>query len=240
MGEAKVTRKEFLCAALGASAVVLSSCSAGSALASVAASSSGENGAAQSAGSRNVAQSAQNQNTQKQNAQDNSKTQYGFWVDTSRCIGCATCVASCIQHNETPENLEPRRRVLRFTLDDDEECTLSYSCMHCAEPACMNACPAHAITKREDGIVVVDQTRCIGCQYCRQACPFDIPRYAENGMDKCDCCLAAGIKPGSEPYCVRSCPTKALHYGTMNQLKRESRHTAEQLDAPTQPSFYLS
>ncbi len=78
-----------------------------------------------------------------------------------------------------------------------------------------------AIAKRpEDGIVVVDKSKCIGCHYCFMACPFGVPQYTDEGMDKCDCCIGNGVTPGDTPHCVLACPTQALQFGELGDLSQ--------------------
>ena len=129
--------------------------------------------------------------------------QYGFLVNTGRCVNCGKCVKACRAHNHTSEDMPARRKVVPYESDFGMKVYVSTSCMHCSEPACAQVCPAHAITKRPDGIVVVNAQRCIGCKYCFQACPFEVPHYGEEGMDKCDCCLELwkdGRTDGAEPW----------------------------------------
>lgn len=137
-------------------------------------------------------------------------------------------------------DVEPRRKVVAYTGISGEERIVSTSCMHCEEPACLAVCPAEAIQKRADGIVVVDKTHCIGCRYCSQACPFEVPHFLPEGMDKCDCCLGNGIAAGDIPYCVQECRTGALRFGTMQELRKRSEGKAQRLEAPTNPSVYVS
>ena len=79
-------------------------------------------------------------------------------------------------------------------------------------------CPAGAITKGDAGIVSTNKDVCIGCKYCFEACPYGVPNYNSVAMDKCDCCLDAGVAPGEEPYCVRACKFGALEYGPLDDL----------------------
>lgn len=165
---------------------------------------------------------------------------YGFWIDTTRCVGCGECVAACVTRNQTPEDLEPRRRVAHYADEYGTNMHVSTSCMHCAEPACATVCPAGAISKRNDGIVVVDKGRCMGCKYCYQACPFEVPRYNGLGMDKCDCCLGTKDAPGDSPACVLACNKGALHYGTIASLEEKAGESAVLICAPTSPSCLIS
>ena len=170
------------------------------------------------------------------------RVQYGFWMDSRNCVGCASCVAACRQAIGTPEDGEARRKTVAYRFERGGLRFVSLSCMHCAQPACLAACPAGAIGKRADGIVVVDQGRCIGCRYCHEACPFGTPHYTPQGMDKCDCCLGAGVEPGREPYCVQACPADALHFGELEEMRpqAEAAGATGLLEAPTGPSFFLT
>ena len=113
--------------------------------------------------------------------------------------------------------------------------------MHCDEPNRMRVCPAGAISKGEVGIVHVDKDKCIGCKYCYQACPYGVPNYDEEAMDKCDCCLDAGIAPGETPYCVQACIFNALKYEPIDELvaKAEACSPPAGGGAPCGPNCYL-
>lgn len=166
--------------------------------------------------------------------------QYGFWVDTAKCDNCGKCVDICRQYNNTPEDVEARRKVVEYPNANSEKVYITTSCMHCAVPSCEAVCPAIAIFKRNDGIVDIDPKRCIGCKYCYQACPFGVPHYTSEAMDKCDCCLGNGIKAGDKPRCVQECPTTALNYGTIDEIAAMSNGRAKAIVAPTGPSYFLS
>ena len=150
--------------------------------------------------------------------------QYGFHVDSFKCIKCWACEVACKVWNGIPAGTTTRRKVHEVTTGTfpniKREFT-SLTCQHCANPGCASVCPAGAITKRpEDGIVVVDKSKCIGCHYCFLACPFGVPEYNEQGMDKCDCCIGNGVTPGDTPHCVLACPTQALQFGELGDLSQ--------------------
>ena len=154
--------------------------------------------------------------------------QYGFYMDSDRCIKCWACEIACKQWNGIEAGTIARRKVHEVTsgtFPNVKRTFVSMSCMHCAEPACAAVCPAGAITKREDGIMVVDKEKCIGCRYCFFACPFGVPQYNDQGMDKCDCCIGNGVTPGDTPHCVATCPTKALHFGTLEEMSALAAET---------------
>lgn len=169
-----------------------------------------------------------------------SGTQYAFWCDSAQCIGCGDCTAQCRAKNNTPDSVAARRWVLDLYNDFGDLKNVSTSCMHCALPSCASVCPAGAITKRNDGIVVVDQNRCIGCKYCHEACPFAVPHYTSAGMDKCDCCIGAGVQVGQPPHCVTACKQGALHFGTVEELLAESAHRAQPISASSGPACLFS
>ena len=148
--------------------------------------------------------------------------QYGFLVDISKCVNCGKCVEACRKENGLSDDTPDRRRIECFTDSFGNEVSISTSCMHCVDPSCLRVCPAGAIVKGDAGIVSVNKDDCIGCKYCYQACPYEVPRYNSEGMDKCDCCLTAGVAPGDTPYCVRACIFDALEYGPIEDLKAKA------------------
>lgn len=108
--------------------------------------------------------------------------QLGFFFDQTRCTGCDTCTIACKDWHEYPLGAEPAawRWVEAIESGKYPRPSVKYlalSCLHCAHPACVDACPAGAIRKRdEDGIVVVDREACLGKDQCgamcRDACPY--------------------------------------------------------------------
>jgi anaerobic dimethyl sulfoxide reductase subunit B (iron-sulfur subunit) len=84
----------------------------------------------------------------------------------------------------------------------------------------MEVCPAKAISKRADGIVLIDVRRCIGCKYCSWACPYGAPQYDESSgvMTKCDFCVGR-LEAGLPPACVAACPLRALDYGDFSEMQ---------------------
>jgi DMSO reductase iron-sulfur subunit len=137
----------------------------------------------------------------------------GFILDLGRCVGCGACVLACRLENQLPENVT-WRRVLPFNLErypGGPAYHFSLACNHCDHPACQLACPAGAYQKRANGIVLIDQNKCIGCRYCEMACPFGAPSYdADEGvMTKCHLCVDR-INIELSPACMDACPTEAL------------------------------
>jgi len=151
----------------------------------------------------------------------------GILFDVTLCLGCGACYQACKEAN----NLAPtNREFLKDHLSGDtfsvvEQYGDYYArkfCMHCIEPACVSVCLVGAIQKSSTGAVVYDADKCIGCRYCMQACPHQIPRYEWGSTNprirKCSLCDER-VKEGKLPACVEACPTEATLYGDMEQLK---------------------
>jgi len=154
------------------------------------------------------------------------KKQYSFSFDADKCLKCWACELACQQwRGIKPGTVKLRQvtEVTRGSYPNVRRVFLSLSCRHCAKPPCAAACPTGAITKRsEDGIVVVESQKCIGCRTCLEACPFGVPRYAEDGtMQKCDMCLDR-LAAGQRPICAETCPTGALFWDTLPEIARRA------------------
>ncbi len=157
--------------------------------------------------------------------------QYAFYVNLEACSGCKACQVACKDKNDLPEGLR-WRRVMEYESgqwvpqDGDfipsnvSVSFISTACMHCEDPICMKVCPTEAIYKRDDGIVLIDQTRCVGCRYCSWACPYGAPQWNPTSgvMTKCTMCSDL-VDQGQRPACVEACPLRALDFGTLDELQ---------------------
>ena len=145
----------------------------------------------------------------------------GFYFDTSRCIGCATCMIACKGKNQL-EPGENFRTVAHYEVGKYPDATvthMSLSCQHCENPACVAGCPTGAMYKNEDGIVLHDDALCIGCGNCVKVCPYSAPQLLSSGIvGKCDSCIALRAK-GQQPACVEACLTRCLDFGDVEELK---------------------
>ncbi|WP_277032666.1 DMSO/selenate family reductase complex B subunit [Propionimicrobium lymphophilum] len=155
---------------------------------------------------------------------------FGFYFDQTLCNGCRACQISCKDKHDLPLGVN-WRKVVEYVggdLDGESESPnvfsyyTSISCNHCEDPICVEVCPTTAMTIREDGTVYVDQTKCIGCRYCQWACPYGAPQLnSDTGrMSKCDLCYDYRAS-GQNPACVDACPTRALHWGPIDELRAE-------------------
>ena len=165
--------------------------------------------------------------------------QKGFYFDQTRCTGCRTCSVACSDlHNYAPDIV--LRRVIEFEggtwkVNTNGTCTqnvfayyTSIGCNECENPVCVKACPTGAHHKRtEDGLVVIDTEKCIGCGMCAKACPYGSPVLdkAAMKMRKCDGCVARTSK-GGMPVCVEACPERALEFGNIEELRKKHGNNA--------------
>ncbi|MFC3716471.1 4Fe-4S dicluster domain-containing protein [Luteimonas soli] len=176
-----------------------------------------------------------------------SKVKLGLVIDLDTCVGCHACATSCKEWNaggiagpltdEKPYGKDPSgvwfNRVHSYELAEtapgadapEPAMTLHFprSCLHCETPACVTVCPTGASYKRaEDGIVLVDEDKCIGCKLCSWACPYGAREYSpvEGVMKKCTLCVDRIYNENldeseRQPACVQACPTRARHFGDL-------------------------
>ncbi len=155
----------------------------------------------------------------------------GMLFDATMCVGCGECYLACKAQNNLPETNED---FLKDHLSDKtftvvEQYGDYYArkmCMHCADPACVSVCLVGAFTKTDDGPVLYDYDKCIGCRYCMQACPHRIPRYEWGSTSpkvrKCILCTERLAK-GEPTACSEACPTGATQFGYLDELKEEAK-----------------
>lgn len=174
----------------------------------------------------------------------------GLLYDATLCIGCKACVAACKEANNNPPEFSTEDKLWDTPLDTsgytfniikmyrngtmqikDAEVNgfafMKTSCMHCADPSCVSACPVSAMTKDPvTGIVAYDPDICVGCRYCVVACPFGIPKYQYDSptgkIGKCELCRHR-YKDGHYSACAEVCPTGATLYGKTADLLAEAK-----------------
>ena len=145
-----------------------------------------------------------------------------FYFDSARCVGCKTCMVACKKKNNLPKGVN-FRKVDSFEVGQYPTAKFyhwSHACNHCADPACVAACPTGAMYKDEtDGTVQHDDEKCIGCGSCVIACPYDAPAIVEElGIaQKCNACIDTRGEDGV-PTCVAACGMRALEFGSYEEL----------------------
>src|ERR1700688_4178036 len=170
-------------------------------------------------------------------------------IDTTTCIGCKACEVACMEWNDLPfgettfdntYQTMPETRwnywnLILFNEHEREDGSLMLlmrkdQCMHCADPGCLEACPADAaIVQYANGIVDFQEANCIGCGYCITGCPFNIPKFSPTARKVFKCTLCNDrVSVGLEPACIKACPTGCLHFGTKPEMKALAETRAEQ------------
>ncbi len=151
-------------------------------------------------------------------------TQYGFSFSKDKCTQCFGCEVACKNWRDGELGVRWRRvyKIWAGRYPDVKLASASVSCMHCTDPVCVKACPVQAIQKREDGIVVGDSNKCIGCKACEKECPFGAPQFGATGkMQKCDMCMNEVDLAKESPPCVETCPTKALQLAKLETKEKQ-------------------
>jgi len=142
------------------------------------------------------------------------------------CMQCHACEVACKSWRSIELGVKWRRveKIWQGAYPDVKNLSASVACMHCVDPVCIQVCPQDAISKRaEDGVVVVDRDKCIGCKTCLEECPFKAPAFGADGkMQKCDMCLNEIDYQSENPPCVATCPTKALTFGKINTQEKSA------------------
>jgi len=184
---------------------------------------------------------------------------YGFFTDTSVCIGCKACEVACKEWNQLPEK-EGELAFLGQSLDNTGELNgstwrhvkfidnvpdetmgegngkafllMSDVCKHCQHASCMDVCPTGAIIRTEFDTVFIQEDVCNGCRNCIAACPYDVIDINEdqNVAQKCTLCYDR-LQGGMEPACAKACPTDSIQFGPLDELRETAKKREAQLHA---------
>jgi formate dehydrogenase iron-sulfur subunit len=156
--------------------------------------------------------------------------------DATVCIGCRQCVQACKDWNDHPRtSIYAISATNWITMEPPVLEGLSpiwgrNSCMHCEFPMCAAVCPVEAITKYDEGPVVIDQETCIGCEYCIYACPWGVIAKNESTRkaEKCTMCNTR-VADNESPFCVQACPVGALDYGLEADMAAKAKTRAAEV-----------
>jgi formate dehydrogenase iron-sulfur subunit len=190
---------------------------------------------------------------------------YGFFTDTTLCIGCKACEVACKEWNNLPadelaltgQSYDNTGRlssntwrhvnfIERSVRAEDQHAfqsgwlMMSDVCKHCHNAPCLEACPTGALFRTEFDTVVVQQDVCNGCGYCQPACPFGVIDISvvDGKAHKCTLCYDR-LKGGLEPACAKSCPTDSIQFGEISDLRDRAAKRVEQLHALGVGAAYL-
>jgi formate dehydrogenase iron-sulfur subunit len=176
--------------------------------------------------------------------------QYGFFTDTSVCIGCKACEVACKEWNQLPSNdkgflgdsldntgsLDGQTwRHVKFIDNVPDETMgrgdgqafllMSDVCKHCQHASCMDVCPTGAIVRTEFDSVFIQQSVCNGCRNCIAACPYDVIDINPDRdvAQKCTLCYDR-LQGGMEPACAKACPTESIQFGPLDELRSKAEN----------------
>ena len=195
---------------------------------------------------------------------------YGLVIDLLKCTGCQACAVACKAERGTPPGIA-YNKVKLTELGRYPKAKLKFlpiSCMHCRKPKCLEVCPTEATYQRDDGIVLIDKKKCVGCGACVLACPYGSrsllaemnPYYEDRPATpyerlkqrtfkagtavKCDLCTDR-LKRDRLPACVETCPALARYFGDLDdpesepsKLLRRYKSLTLKEEAQTEPSIF--
>jgi Fe-S-cluster-containing dehydrogenase component len=181
----------------------------------------------------------------------------GLLYDSTRCIGCRACVTKCKEANDLPPDRvrlngvdynapadlsATTKNIIRLAQDGDKAAFVKGGCMHCLDPACVNACMVSALTKDKGapgGIIAYNPNLCVGDRYCQVACPFNVPKYQWGNaltprIVKCELCRHRQ----EGPACAEVCPRQAIVQGKVSDLLADAHRRIDQNPGRYQPKVY--
>jgi len=157
-----------------------------------------------------------------------------FVIDVGRCCGCYNCQLACKDEhvdNDWSPYTRPQPDTGQFWMMIQEHVCgtvpkvkmhyIPLLCQHCDDAACIEACADGAVTRRDDGLVLIEPGRCTGCKDCLEACPYGVIYFNDelNLAQKCTGCAHLLDGGYALPRCVESCPTDAITFGEEEDLK---------------------
>lgn len=201
-------------------------------------------------------------------------TRMGMAINLNRCIGCQTCSIACKMQNNVPMGMLWNRVLTQSeegvdgvegVYPDVSKQYVPVSCQHCENAPCVKVCPVEATYRDENGRVLIDYDRCIGCRYCMAACPYNVRvfrweeavqhpnfNYGDSNVparnvgvvEKCTMCKEL-TDEGQDPRCVQTCPAEARIFGdlddpesTVSRFIRENNGESLLKEKGTKPQVY--
>jgi tetrathionate reductase subunit B len=166
------------------------------------------------------------------------KPHYSMVIRQDRCIGCERCMEACVSANHVPEygwrTLVLEREVPKAIGQIRE--FIPILCNHCNNPPCVRTCPTKATFKDQtNGIVMMNDKKCIGCKSCMIACPYNARYFNEQkgAIDKCDFCFATWLSKGEKTTaCADSCPADVRIFGDLSDPGSRVYQMVHQLQKP--------
>jgi formate dehydrogenase iron-sulfur subunit len=180
---------------------------------------------------------------------------YGFFTDTSICIGCKACEVACREWNQLPsegvgslgDSLDNTGELSGQTwrhvqiIDNVPDETMgagngtafllmSDVCKHCTHASCMDVCPTGAIIRTEFDTVFIQEDVCNGCRMCISACPYNVIDPQRDVARKCTLCYDR-LQGGMQPACAKACPTESIQFGPLAELRDKAAKREAQLHA---------
>jgi len=150
---------------------------------------------------------------------------YAMLINLDRCVGCFACQVSCKTEYDIPfGTFRCKVETYRSGIYPDlRKFFLPRLCNHCASAPCLDACEEKALFRNQHGIVLLDDTRCTGCQMCYEKCPYNAigVRQESGTAEKCDFCYTRRLMQGLLPVCVQNCMGKAMVFGDINDKKSD-------------------
>lgn len=162
---------------------------------------------------------------------------YALVIDTTKCVGCGACTQACQVRNSLAEGSSYIHIVTQG--DPAQPTFLPVQCQHCVNPPCADVCPTRATYRTEEGVVLINEKKCVGCKYCDVACPYQARVYDEERgvVDKCGLCLA-DVQAGKNPACVQACILGARTFGRQDDPSSEvAQLLASGQAQPLHPEF---
>lgn len=173
---------------------------------------------------------------------------YGMLIDVKKCIGCYACRVACQNQWQLPatESFIKAVNIERGKYPNVSMVTVMTQCNHCENAPCLAICPTKATYRTKDGLIMVNAQKCIGCNSCMAACPYNARVWSakEEAPQKCKFCAEYIVK-GEAPACVQTCPTEARIFGDLDDPNSKLNKTIIERNAKpllselgTKPKIY--